>query len=48
MITQVFPHGSLELTHLENGTFKVNGQRVKPYFDGQLDKSKSTITLKPT
>ena len=48
VITQVFPYGSVELTHLEKGTFKVNGQRVKPYFEGQLEKYKSTTTLKPT
>ena len=33
VITQVFPYGSVELTHSEKGTFKVNGQRVKPYFE---------------
>ena len=26
MITQVFPYGSVESTHPENGAFKVNGQ----------------------
>ena len=31
VITQVFPHGSVELMHPERGHFKVNGQRVKPY-----------------
>ena len=31
VITQVFPHGSVELMHQERGHFKVNGQRVKPY-----------------
>ena len=48
VITQVFPYGSVEFTHPENGTFKVNGQLVKPYFKGQLEKYKSTTTLKPT
>ena len=33
VITQVFPYGNVELTHPEKGTFKVNGQRVKPYFE---------------
>ena len=47
VITQVFPYGSVEFTHLEEGIFKVNGQRVKPYFEGQLKKYKSTTTLKP-
>ena len=35
VITQVFPYGSVELVHPEKGTFKVNGQRVKPDFGGQ-------------
>ena len=48
MITQVYLYGSVELTHPEKGTFKVNGQRVNPYFEGQLEKYKSTTTLKPT
>ena len=34
VITQVFPYGSVELTHSEKMTFKLNGQRVKPYFEG--------------
>ena len=48
MITQVFPYGSVELAHLEKGNFKVNGQRLKPYFWGQHEKSKSAIGLKPS
>ena len=48
VITQVFLYGSVELTHLEKGTFKVNGQQVKPYFEDQLEKYKSITTLKPT
>ncbi|XP_058746143.1 uncharacterized protein LOC131619017 [Vicia villosa] len=36
VITQVFPHGAIELKNSTNGdTFKVNGQRLKPYFQGQ-------------
>ena len=38
IITQVFPYRSVELVHLEKGTFKGNGQRLKPYFGGQLEK----------
>jgi len=33
IVTQVFPHGAVEVTHPENGTFKVNGQRLKLYFN---------------
>ncbi|KAK0597787.1 hypothetical protein LWI29_028591 [Acer saccharum] len=32
-VTQVFPHGAIEIQNLQNGgVFKVNGQRLKPYF----------------
>ncbi|KAK0572473.1 hypothetical protein LWI29_032012 [Acer saccharum] len=32
-VTQVFPHGAVEIQNLQNGgVFKVNGQRLKPYF----------------
>ena len=48
MITQVFPYGSVELIYPKKGTFKVNGQRLKPYFEGHLEKYKSSITLKST
>ena len=31
-VTKVFPHEGAEVTHPEKGTFKVNTQRLKPYF----------------
>ena len=34
-ITKVWPHGAIEVTHPEKGTFKVNGQRLKPYIGGE-------------
>ncbi|XP_039134243.1 uncharacterized protein LOC120271635 [Dioscorea cayenensis subsp. rotundata] len=34
-ITQVSPHGRVEITDPEKGTFKVNRNRLKPYFDGE-------------
>ena len=34
VISQVFPHGAVEITHPEKGTFKVNGHRLKLYLDG--------------
>ncbi|XP_073138515.1 uncharacterized protein [Henckelia pumila] len=35
VITDVFPHGALEIKSLETTkTFKVNGQRLKHYFEG--------------
>ena len=32
MITQLFPHGAVELETKEGVRFKVNGQRIKLYF----------------
>ena len=31
-MTQVFPYGGVEVMHQEKETFKINGQRLKPYF----------------
>ena len=45
VITQVFPYGRVKFAHPEKGTFKVNGQRLKPYFGGQLEKCKFTTNL---
>ena len=44
-MTQVFPYGGAEIMHLENGTFKVNTQRLKPYFGGEIHASKQAIRL---
>ncbi|XP_039146827.1 uncharacterized protein LOC120284079 [Dioscorea cayenensis subsp. rotundata] len=38
MVTQVFQHGAVEVTHPENGTFKVNGQRLKFCFNNNTTK----------
>ncbi|XP_022867252.1 uncharacterized protein LOC111386982 [Olea europaea var. sylvestris] len=32
-ITKVFPYGTVEITHESKGTFKVNGQWLKPYWN---------------
>ena len=44
-VTQVFPHGGVEIMHPEKGTFKVNTQRLKPYFRGEFHANKQTIKL---
>ena len=44
--TQVFPHGGLEIMHPEKRTFKVNTQRLKPYFGGEIHVNKQTIPLR--
>ena len=46
-ITQVFPYEGDEVMHLEKGTFKVNGQRLKPYLGGDFNASKASINLEP-
>ncbi|XP_038874881.1 uncharacterized protein LOC120067384 [Benincasa hispida] len=46
MIKTIFPYGVVELTR-EDGTnaFKVNDQRVKPYFEDGLERQKSSLAL---
>ena len=44
-VTKFFPHGGTEVTHPEKGTFKVNTQRLKPYFGGKFHADKQTIPL---
>ncbi|XP_038907247.1 uncharacterized protein LOC120093025 [Benincasa hispida] len=47
IIKTIFPYGAVELTR-EDGTnaFKVNGQRVKPYFEDGLERQKSSLALR--
>ena len=44
-VTKVFSHGGAEIRHPEKGTFKVNTQRLKPYFGGKFHADKQTIPL---
>ena len=44
-VTQVFSHEGAEIMHPEKGTFKVNTQRLKPYFRGKIHANKQTIPL---
>ena len=49
IVTKVFPHGAVEVSHETKGTFKVNGQRLKHYIGGDFDRQKSsTILHSPT
>ena len=32
LVTQLFPHGAVELKNKEGVRFKVNGERIKIYF----------------
>ena len=45
VVTQVFPYGAVEVHHEKKGTFKVNGQRLKPYMDGDFNLEKCSIDL---
>ena len=45
IVTKVFPHEGAEVTHPEKGTFKVNTQRLKPYFGGKFHVNKQIIPL---
>ena len=36
IVTQVFSYGGVEIMHQEKGSFKVNAQRLKPYFGGNF------------
>ncbi|CAJ2679650.1 unnamed protein product [Trifolium pratense] len=42
-VTQVFPHGALEVSREDGTTFKVNGQRAKHYEEGLLQVSYATL-----
>ena len=44
-VTQVFPHKGVEIMHPEKGTLKVNTQRLKSYFRGEIHANKQTIPL---
>ena len=39
-MTQVFLNGGAEIIHPEKWSFKVNAQRLKPYFGGEFHASK--------
>jgi hypothetical protein len=43
-ITQIFPHGAIEL-YYKDGNFKVNGQRLKPYLGNDFDKEQFAVRL---
>ncbi|KAJ4720983.1 DNA-directed DNA polymerase [Melia azedarach] len=44
-VVRVFPYSAVEVHHDTKGTFKVNGQRLKHYVEGDFEQCKSTITL---
>ena len=47
IIKEVFPHGAVKLTNEDETTsFKVNGQRVEPYYIGEFEIDKTSIDLR--
>ena len=45
IVVQVFPYGSVEIMHPEKGQFKVNAQRLKPYFGGEFHAGRQDTIL---
>ena len=44
-ITQVLPYGAVEIMHPKKGNFKVNGQRLKRYYGGDIDTKKYVLLV---
>ena len=44
-VVQVFPYGGVEIIHPEKGQFKVNAQRLKPYFGGEFHAGRQDTIL---
>ena len=44
-MTKVFPYGVVEVSHSKKGIFKLNRQRLKLYFGGNIEKVKTNIVL---
>ena len=46
VVTKVFPHGAVEIQNLRNNsTFKVNGQRLKPYLETTFETNEQRVPL---
>ena len=46
VVTNVFPHGAVEVTSIATGTtFKVNGHRLKPYYENFPTENVDVIEL---
>lgn len=47
MVLSIFPFGTVEVSHPEFGTFKVNNTLLKPYFDEIDSRNEENKLLKP-
>ncbi|XP_016690786.1 uncharacterized protein [Gossypium hirsutum] len=45
VVQNVFPYGTIEATHPEYNTIKVNGHRLKLYFGGNLDNKRVELRI---
>ncbi|GKE43374.1 reverse transcriptase domain-containing protein, partial [Tanacetum coccineum] len=43
IVKMVYPHGAIEITDMDGFSFKVNGQRLKKYYEGDIDKEDDEV-----
>ncbi|GKA60900.1 reverse transcriptase domain-containing protein [Tanacetum coccineum] len=43
IVKTVYPHGAIEITDRDGFSFKVNGQRLKKYYEGNIDKEDDEV-----
>ncbi|GKE44749.1 DNA-directed DNA polymerase [Tanacetum coccineum] len=43
IVKTVYPHGAIEITDIDGVSFKVNGQRLKKYYRGDIDKEDDEV-----
>ncbi|GJT99151.1 reverse transcriptase domain-containing protein [Tanacetum coccineum] len=43
IVKTVYPHGAIEITDSDGFSFKVNGQRLKKYYGGDIDKEDDEV-----
>ncbi|GJS09114.1 reverse transcriptase domain-containing protein [Tanacetum coccineum] len=43
IVKTVYPHGAIEITDRDGFSFKVNGQRLKKYYGGNIDKEDDEV-----
>ncbi|GKB90114.1 reverse transcriptase domain-containing protein [Tanacetum coccineum] len=45
IVKTVYPHGAIEITDRDGFSFKVNGQRLKKYYRGDIDKEDDEVKM---
>ncbi|GJV48764.1 hypothetical protein Tco_1438976 [Tanacetum coccineum] len=43
IVKTVYPYGAIEITDRDGFSFKVNGQRLKKYYGGDIDKEDDEV-----